>query len=101
MLGVLCVSAVKSTTGSAQSSRTSDSSPCTRRQCGGSEAGSVTAVSASDAGWPANCLFRRLGKLNGDEVFFWIKIVLAGFVNHPNLVELCCRLIGNHLVKLP
>jgi hypothetical protein len=39
--------------------------------------------------------------LHGGEIFFWIKIVLAGLINHPNLVELPRCLIGEHLVELP
>jgi hypothetical protein len=56
---------------------------------------------ASNASRAANCLFRRLGKFDGDEVFFWIKIVLAGLINHANLTELCRRFIGDHLVEFP
>jgi hypothetical protein len=39
--------------------------------------------------------------LLADEVFFRIKIVLAGLINHANLTELCRRFIGDHLVEFP
>jgi hypothetical protein len=57
--------------------------------------------SASNANCAPNCLFRRLGELHGDEVFFRVKIVLAGLINDANLVELCRCPIQEHLVELP
>jgi hypothetical protein len=56
---------------------------------------------ASGTNCAPNCSFRRLRKLHGDEVPFWIKVVLAGLIDHANVVELCRSLISNRLVDLP
>lgn len=47
------------------------------------------------------CFFRRLRNLHDYEVILWIKIVLARLIDHAYLVELCGRLVGDHLVELP
>ena len=64
---------------------------------GAQQATSFTSI--SNGGSAPNCFFCRLGKLHGDEVLFGIKIVLADFIDHTNLVELRCRLIRDRLVK--
>jgi len=56
---------------------------------------------ASGTNCSPNCSFRRLRKLHGDEVPFWIKVVLAGLIDHANLMKLCRSLIGNCQVELP
>src|SRR6266496_2554194 len=61
----------------------------------------VCDVSVPDRGCAPNCFFRRLRKFHDDEVLLGIEIVLAGLVNHANLVELGRSFIGDDLVELP
>src|ERR1019366_5829412 len=69
-----------------------------KRRVGGAQPGRPLLL-ASGTNCAPNCSFRRL-RIAPRRSNFLDKVVLAGLIDHANVVELCRSLIGNRLVDL-